>query len=278
MKSAEQRPGPGLRAPVMIASGCGGTGRELAPFLDLDQVPFVTRTLTRTPHAGGAMPRILETPSGLVHAVGLQNPGVDAFLADELPWLVRAGAQVFVSFCAGSLGEYAELTRTIASAAGVAGVEVNLSSPDADSAGAFDAREPFHAASVVGAVRRELPRDLGLLVKVRPELARVVETARAAHEAGATAVVVGNALPAVMPDGRPAGLSGPAIRPLTMACLRAVATQATQVELIGAGGISRVSHARAHLAAGAVAVQVGTAVLQDPTVVARLIRELEESP
>ena len=268
----------GLRGPVMVASGCGGTGRELVPFVDLDRVPFVTRTLTRTAQAGGLMPRIVETPSGLLHAVGLHNPGIETFLADELPVLVRAGAQVFVSLCAGSLGEYAELTRTVAAAPGIAGIEVNLSSPDAETVGAFDAREPFHAASAIAAVRRELPRDMALLVKLRPDLTRVVETARAVHDAGASGVVVGNSVPAAMPDGRPAGLSGPAIRPITLACVRAVASHLPSLPLIGAGGITQVADARAHLDAGAVAVQVGTGLLHDPTLVARLAHDLQESP
>ena len=99
-----------LTSPVMVAAGCGGTGRELAAFTDLSGLGgFVTRSITLAPRSGGTHPRILETPSGLVHAVDLQNPGVDQFLALELPWLVRQGAQVFVSMVGRSLGEYAEL-------------------------------------------------------------------------------------------------------------------------------------------------------------------------
>ncbi|GGD19865.1 tRNA-dihydrouridine synthase [Nocardioides daphniae] len=267
-----------LAHPVMVASGCGGTGRELAPYVDLDGLAFVTRTLTREPHPGSAMPRVLESPSGLLHAVGLHNPGIEVFLSDELPWLVRAGARVLVSFCATSLGEYAELTRLLAGAPGLGGVEVNLASPDADAVGAFDAREPFHAASAVAAVRRELPADLALLVKVRPDPVRVVETARAVRDAGAGAVVVGGALAAAMPDGRPAGLSGPAIRPVTLAATRAVRRAAPEVPVVACGGVTAPEHVRAYLDAGAVAVQVGTGLLHDPTLITRLAHDLEETP
>src|SRR5690606_26557960 len=127
---------------------------------------------TRDPHPGGPMPRVAPSPGGLLHAVGLANPGVETFLADELPWLVRQGARVVVSFCAASLGEYAEMTRILARAPGIAGVEVNLSAPDTAGLDVFDAREAYHAASVVSAVRRELPTDLGLWVKLRPDPTR----------------------------------------------------------------------------------------------------------
>lgn len=266
----------GLRTPVVVAAGCGGTGRELAAFTDLDGLGFVTRTLTLVPHAGGAMPRVVPSPSGLLHAVGLANPGVEAFVADELPWLVRQGVRVIASLSAASLGEYAELTRRVARAPGLVGVEVNLSSPDADGAGAFDAREAFHAASAVAAVRRELPADMALTVKLRPEPVRVAETARAVHDAGAGAVVVGNALAAAMPDGRAAGLSGPAIRPVALAAVATVARAG--VPVIGCGGVRSAADARAHLDAGALAVQVGSGLLHDPTLVRRLVHDLQESP
>lgn len=264
----------GLRTPVMVAAGCGGTGRELAAYADLDGLGLVTRTLTRAPHAGGPMPRVLPSPSGLLHAVGLANPGVDAFVADELGWLVRQGVRVLASVSAASLGEYADVTRVLARAPGLVGVEVNLSSPDAE--GAFEAREPYLAASVVSAVRRELPADLTLLVKLRNDPARVAETARAVRDAGATAVVVGNALQAALPDGRPAGLSGPAIRPVALAAVAAVAR--ADVPVVGCGGITTPDHVRAHLDAGAVAVQVGTGLLHDPTLVSHLVRDLQERP
>jgi dihydroorotate dehydrogenase (NAD+) catalytic subunit len=265
----------GWANPVMVASGCGGTGRELAPYVDPARLgAFVTRSVTTTPRPGHEPPRILETPSGLVNAVGFQNPGIDAFLSDELPWLVEHGVTVVVSVAGRSLGEYAELARRVGRAPGVAAVEVNVSAPAADGSGVFDVREPFHAGGAVAAVRRELPRDLPVLAKLRSDLVRVVEAARTVVDAGAAAVVVGNALPAGLPDGRPGGLSGPAIRPLALRCVAEVRAHLPDVEVIGCGGISTADDARTFLAAGATAVQVGTALLHDPTTVARMIDDL----
>ncbi|WP_426246323.1 tRNA-dihydrouridine synthase [Nocardioides sp. LHG3406-4] len=265
-----------LNHPVMIASGCGGTGRELAPYLDLDGFAFVTRTLSRDPRVGTTASRMAEAPSGLLNTLGVHNPGLAHFLDEELPWLVGAGAQVFVSVAGATLGEYAELARLIGRAPGVAGIEVNVSLPDPGGAGIFEAREPFHAASAVAAVRRETPSDLPVLAKLRPDVSRVVEAARAVVEAGATAVVVGNAVPAAMPDGRPAGLSGPAIAPIALRCVSEVCGRLPDVTVIGCGGVAEAAGARALLGAGAVAVQVGTALLRDPTTATRLVADLQE--
>lgn len=269
----------GLTNPVMVASGCGGTGRELAAYTELNTLGgFVTRSITVASRTGGGAPRILETPSGLVHAVGLQNPGLDQFLALELPWLVQQGARVFVSVVGSSLGEYAELARRLGLAPGLVGLEVNLSAPDAPGSGVFDVREPFHAASVVAAVRRGLPRGTPVLAKLRTDLVRVGETTRAVLDAGADGVVVGDALPAAMPDGRPAGLSGPAIRPLALRCLTEALVAAGDAPVVACGGITTADDARSALALGATAVQVGTALLHDPTTAGRLATELNGRP
>ncbi len=266
-----------LQAPVMVAAGCGGTGRELAAYGDLaDLGGFVTRSITISARQGGPGPRVLETPSGLVHAIDLQNPGIDQFLALELPWLLQQGARVFVSIVGRSLGEYAELARRLGLAPGIAGIEVNLSPPDAAAAGVFDVREPFHAASVVAAVHRDLPRGTPVLAKLRSDVLRVAESARSVLDAGADAVVVGNALPAAMPDGRPAGLSGPATRPLALRCLVEVVTAAPGATVVACGGIASSDDARAALDNGASAVQVGTGLLHDPTTAHRLLAEIQE--
>lgn len=261
--------------PVLTASGCGGTGRDLAAYGELSVLGgFVTRSVTRLPRPGGAAPRLAESPSGLVNAVGFQNPGVEAFLADELPQLVGTGVTVVVSIAGHSLGEYAELSRSVGRAPGVTAVEVNLSAPDPVGTGLFDAREPFQAASVVGSCRRDLGAGVVLLAKLRSDVGRVVETARAVVDAGADAVVVGNALPAAMPDGRPAGLSGPAIRPQAIRCVAEVAAALPDTAVVGCGGIMDAADARAFLTAGARAVQVGTALFHDPTTAFRIATEL----
>ena len=267
-----------LANPVLVASGCGGTGRELAAYGALDAVAgFVTRSITVSARPGGPTPRIVETPSGLVHAVGLQNPGLDHFLATEVPWLVQRGVRVFVSIVGRSLGDYAELARRLGRSPGVAGIEVNLAEPDALSSGVFDVREPFHAASVVSAVQRDLPRGMPVLANLRSDVLRVVESARTVLDAGAAAVVVGGALPAAMPDGRPGGLSGPAIRPLALRCVAEVHAAVPEAQIVGCGGIVTADDARAYLAAGATAVQVDP-LLHDPTTATRLVADLEDPP
>jgi dihydroorotate dehydrogenase (NAD+) catalytic subunit len=267
--------------PVLVASGCGGTGRELAAYGDLATVGgFVTRSLTRLARPGAASPRLVESPSGLVNSIGLQNPGVEAFLRDELPPLRDSGVAVVVSIAGHSLGEYAELSRTVGRADGVAAVEVNLSLPDPVGTGQLDAREPYQAVSIVGACRRDLRAGVLLLAKLRNDVTRVVETARVVAGAGADAVVVGNAVPAAMPDGRPGGLSGPAIRPQAQRCVSEVAAALPDVPVVGCGGIMDADDARAFLAAGARAVQVGTALFHDPTTAFRIAQELclDETP
>ncbi len=265
--------------PVLVASGCGGTGRDLAAYGDLASLGgFVTRSVTRLARPGGEPPRLVESPSGLVNAIGLQNPGVEAFLRDELPFLLDSGVPVVVSIAGHSLGEYAELARTVGRAERVVAVEVNLSVPDPVGSGQLDAREPYQAASVVGSCRRDLRAGVLLLAKLRSDVSRVVETTRAVAGAGADAVVVGNALPAAMPDGRSGGLSGPAIRPQALRCVSEVASAVPDVAVVACGGIMDAADARDFLAAGARAVQVGTALFHDPTTAFRIADELREAP
>lgn len=267
-----------IPGPVMVAAGCGGTGRELEPYAGpegLAGLDFVTRSITLDPRTGGPGPRVVEVPGGLVNAVGLPNPGLEHFLATELPWLVRAGARVTVSIAGATMGEYADLARRLSRAPGVAGLEVNVGAPDEVGARLFEVREPYHSASVIAAVRREFPADRPVLAKLRPDVSRVVEGARSCHEAGATAVVIGNAVPAAFPDGRAGGLSGPAIAPIALRCVGAVRDALPDLPTIGCGGVHDLASARAYLAAGATAVQVGTALLHDPTTVARLRADLE---
>ncbi len=268
-----------LSGPVLVASGCGGTGRELAAYGALAELGgFVTRSITLNPRDGASGLRIHESPAGLVNAIGLQNPGVDQFLATEMPWLAQQGTRIVVSIVASSLGEYAELTRRLGRSPGVAAIEVNLSVPDAVGTGAFDIREPFHAARIVSAVLQDLPRGVPVLAKLRPDPARVVETARSVLDAGAAAVVVGNAVLAALPDGRPAGLSGPAILPIALRCVADVCAALPGAQVVGGGGISTTADARAFLSVGAVAVQIGTALLHDPTTAARVAADLRGAP
>jgi dihydroorotate dehydrogenase (NAD+) catalytic subunit len=269
-----------LADPVMVAAGCGGTGRELEPFLDLAGLgAFVTRSVTLDPRAGRRPPRTVETPSGLLTDTGLQGPGLQGFLATELPWLAQRKVRTVVSIAGRDLGEWSELARRVGLSPGVAAVEVNLSWPDRWAAGC----DSYQAGKVVAAVRRDLPRGVLLLAKIACDLQSVVDVTRAVVRAGADAVVVGHGLPGMVLDPdtlnpSPAGaggvLGGPAVLPVTLRCLWEVHDALPDVPLVGSGGVGSGYDALSVLAAGARAVQVGSTLLHDPAAPQRVVAEL----
>jgi dihydroorotate dehydrogenase (NAD+) catalytic subunit len=261
-----------LTSPVLTAAGCGGP--ELAPFTDLAALgAVVTRTVTLDAQAGSPPPRVAETPSGLLHATGAQNPGLQGFLATELPWYARQGVRAVVSISAGSLAEYGELARRLATASGVSAVEVHLTVPDA-----------YQTGKVLHVVRRDLPSGTAVLAKPAPG-GHVVDQARAAVDNGADAVVLCQGFPALALDPdtlRPvlgAGrglLSGPAVHALALRCVWDVHAALPDVPLVGVGGISSGFDALAMLAAGATAVQLGSVLLRDPSAATRVRHELHD--
>lgn len=271
-----------LANPVMVASGCGGTGRELEAHLDLSLLgALVTRSVTLDARAGGPPPRVVETPSGLLSDPGLQGPGLQGFLAVELPWLAQRQVRTVVSIAGRTLGEWAELARRVGLSPGVAAVEVNLAWPAGSAAG----RDPYQAGKIVAAVRRDMPRGIPVLAKVSADVDHVVDVARAVVKAGADVVVVGHGLPGLAIDPltlRPAlgsgrgRLSGPAVHAVSLRCVWEVYEALPEVPLIGAGGVRDGFDALAMLTAGASAVQVGTTVLGDPTAPRRIVQELGE--
>jgi dihydroorotate dehydrogenase (NAD+) catalytic subunit len=273
-----------LPNPVMVAAGCAVAGRELTPFLDPAALgAFVTRSITLDPCAGWPTPRLLETPSGVLSAVGLQNPGLQAFLATELPWLAHRRARTIVSIAGTTLGQYAELARHLGNAPGVCGIEVNLAAPNEEANGRAFGREPYQAAKVLAVVRRDVPRGIPVLAKLdaAPDVADV---ARAVVKAGADAVVLVNAVAGLAIDPatlRPAlgtpvgGLSGPAIHAQAVRCVWEVHAALPGLPVVGVGGISTGFDALEMLLAGATAVQVGTAVLHDPGAPAHVLAGLE---
>jgi dihydroorotate dehydrogenase (NAD+) catalytic subunit len=271
-----------LSNPVLVASGCAASGRELEPFVDLAELgALVTRSVTLDPHAGGPPPRAVETPSGLLGDTDVQSIGLQTFLATELPWLAQRRVRTIVSIAGRNLGEWAELARRVGLSPGVSGVEVNLAWPPGSAAG----RDSYQAGKILGAVRRDLPRGVPLLAKVAPEVHHVVDVARASVKAGADVVVVGHGLPGLVLDPEtlrpalgsgPGSLSGPAVHPVALRCLWEVHAALPDVPLVGSGGVRTGLDALAMLAAGARAVQVGTAVLHDPAAPLRILSELTE--
>lgn len=268
-----------LANPVIVAAGCGGTGRELEPFLDLAGLGgFVTRSVTLDPRAGRRPPRAVESPAGLVSATGLQGPGLQGFLATELPWLAQRKVRTVVSVAGQNLGEWAELARRVGLSPGVAAVEVNLAWPDGSLAG----RDSYQAGKIIAAVRRDMPRGVQVLAKVACDPHTVVDVTRAAVKAGADAVVVGHGLPALVLDPPTltpmlrGSLGGPAVLPVTLRCLWEVHAALPGVPLVGSGGVRTGYDALAMLAAGASAVQVGSTVLHDPGSPQRIVTELTD--
>ena len=271
-----------LPDPVMVASGCAGNGRELEPFVDLAELAaLVTRSVTLDPRAGGPLPRAVEAPSGLLRDDDVQGSGLHGFLATELPWLAQRRVRTVVSIAGRNLGEWAELARRVALSPGVAAVEVNLAWPRGSVAG----RDPYQAAKILAAVRRDTPRDVPVLAKVAPDPHRVVDVARAAVGEGVDVVVVGHGLPGLVLDldtllpalgGGPGTLSGPAVHAVALRCIWEVHAALPEVQVVGCGGVRSGVDALAMLAAGAHAVQVGTTVLGDPGAPERIRSELDD--
>ena len=264
--------GLAMPSPVMTAAGCGG--RELAAYTDLSALgALVTRTVTLDTRAGSPPPRVVETPSGVVSAVGLQNPGLQGFLTTDLPWFAQQKVRTVVSVSAGSLAEYGELARRLATPPGVDAVEVHLEVSDAHQTG-----------KAVHVVRRDLPHGMPVLAKLAAG-GDVASLARAAVDNGADAVVVTQGFPALVIDpvtlrpalgAGPGLLTGPAVHALALRCVWDVHQALPHVPVVGAGGIRTGFDALAMLLAGATAVQLGSVLLRDPSAADRVTRELSD--
>lgn len=278
--------GLALPNPVMAASGCAGSGRELAAFFDVaDLAAFVTRSLTLDPRAGHPAPRLVETAGGMLHSVGLQGPGISGFLATELPWLAQRSTRTIVSIAGSTLGEYGELARRLGSSPGVTGVEINLSRRNSESSHRVFAGDTYQAAKVTSVVRRDSPRGMPVLAKLAPDVHNLVDIARAVVDAGADGVVLINGPRGMAIDSvtlRPAlgagigALSGPAIRTLAVRCVWEVREAMPSVPIIGVGGVRTGLDVLELCLAGAGAVQVGATILSDPSAPTRILSELRD--
>jgi dihydroorotate dehydrogenase (NAD+) catalytic subunit len=275
-----------LPNPVLAAAGCAGAGRELAHFTDVARVgALVSKSIMTEPRTGNPAPRLAETPSGLLNSIGLQGPGVDAFLQRDLPWLLSRGARVIVSVAGQTIHEYGALASRLSDAPGVSAVEVNLSCPNAEQTGRPFALDPETAGQVVAAVRASLRRDIPVFAKLSPDSADLVAVAGACAASGADGLSVINVLLGMAIDpwtARPAlagtygGLSGPAIRPVAVRCIWQVHEAFPELPIIGTGGVRTGRDALELMLAGASAIAVGTAIVHDPSACSRVLRELEE--
>ena len=275
-----------LPNPILTASGCAGAGRELAHYIDVARLgAIVTKSVMLAPRAGRPTPRMAETPSGMLNSIGLQGPGIDAFLQRDLPWLLARGARAVVSIAGGTVDEYAELAGRLSDAAGVTAVEVNISCPNVEDRGQVFACDPAASAAVTTAVRGRLRYDVPVFMKLSPDVTDIVAVARACVEAGADGLSMINTLLGLVIDtdtmrpalaGTTGGLSGPAIRPVAVRCVWQVRAALPDVPIIGMGGVRSGRDALELILAGAAMVSVGTAIFHDPSACARILRELEE--
>jgi dihydroorotate dehydrogenase (NAD+) catalytic subunit len=275
-----------LPNPVLAASGCAGAGRELAQFIDVARVgAIISKSIMTEPRTGNPAPRLAETPSGVLNSVGLQGPGIDAFLQRDLPWLLSRGARAVVSIAGQTVREYGALAARLSDAAGVSAVEVNLSCPNAEDAGRLFALDPQPAGTVVAAVRGSLRYDIPVFAKLSPDVTDIVAVAGACVAAGADGLSLINVLLGMAIDTarlRPAlagtygGLSGPAVRPVAVRCIWQVREAFPDVPIIGTGGVRTGRDALELLLAGASMIGVGTAIVNDPSACSRVVRELEE--
>ncbi|HEY4025195.1 MAG TPA: dihydroorotate dehydrogenase [Candidatus Dormibacteraeota bacterium] len=272
--------GVGLKTPVMAASGTFGYGTEV-PLCDRTCLGgMVSKGIFLRPRPGTPAPRIVETPSGMLNAIGLQGPGVDALIRDYAPLWANWDFPVLVNVNGETVEEYGELAARLDGVPGVAGVEVNISCPNVREGGMFFGNDPSAAAAVTAAVRRRT--RLPVWVKLTPAVTDIAVVARACEQAGADALSAVNTFVGMSFDlgtGRPrlafgtGGLSGPAIRPLAVHLAHRTA-RAVSIPVVGIGGIATAADAMEFLLAGCRAVQVGTATFVDPNAIGKVVEGL----
>lgn len=273
--------------PVFTASGCAAAGQELDQFFDVAALGgVVTKSIMLDARSGRSTPRMAETPSGMLNSIGLQGPGIEAFLDRDLPWLALRGVRAVVSIAGGCVADYAELASRLQGRPGLAMVEVNISCPNVEDRGQVFACDTRAASGVVGAVRKNTDPAVPVFAKLSPDVTDIAAIAAACVDAGADGLSVINTLLGMVIDTttmRPAlagvtgGLSGPAIRPVAVRCVWQVHRALPDVPILGMGGIRTGLDALEFLLAGASAVSVGTAVFGDPTAPMRILTELGEA-
>lgn len=269
-----------LQNPVLVASGTFGYAKEMTAYVDFKKIGgIIPKTVTPQPRAGNPPPRTVETASGLLNSIGLDNDGFYQFIAEKLPYLADLGTSVIVNIAAKTNDEFRRMADTLNAAAGVAGVELNISCPNV-SGGVDFGTNPDLAADVVKTVCSA--GDLPVIAKLTPNVTSVIPIAQAVADAGADAVSLINTFQGMAIDWKRrqpilgnvlGGLSGPAIKPLALRIVWQVA-QAVDIPIIGVGGVQSLDDLMEFIVAGASAVQVGTANFYNPGLSERLVSEL----
>jgi dihydroorotate dehydrogenase (NAD+) catalytic subunit len=273
-------------SPLFTASGCASSGKELAQFIDLREIgAVVTKSVMSKPRHGRPTPRMAETPSGMINSIGLQGPGIDAFLAHDLPWLVSQKARVIVSIAGETVEEYATLARKVRSAPGISALEVNISCPNVENRGLVFACDPEASRRVIDGVRKTLGGELPIIAKLSPDVTDLVSIAKGVVDAGADALALINTVLSMVINldtmrphlaGKTGGLSGPAIRPIAVRAIYQVHDALPHVPILGMGGVSSGRDALELILAGARGVSIGTASFGDPAAIITIQQELIE--
>ncbi|MFM7499192.1 MAG: dihydroorotate dehydrogenase [Actinomycetota bacterium] len=275
-----------LPNPILTASGCAANGKELSAFFPLGEIgAVVTKSVMNHPRSGRATPRMAETPSGMLNAIGLQGPGIDNFLREDLPWLVEHGARTIVSIAGESVEEFATLSRKVRNAPGVSALEVNISCPNVENRGLVFACDRSSAREVIEAVKRSVGNSLPIMAKLSPDVTDIVSIAEEVVSAGADGLAMINTLLGMVINtetmrphlaNKTGGLSGPAIRPVAVRAIYQVHQAMPKVPIVGMGGVLTGNDAFELVLAGASAISIGTATFHDPSAPVRIKDELEE--
>ena len=274
-----------LTNPVIAASGTFGYGLEFAHLVDLNCLGgFVTKGISREPIDGAPAPRLCETPSGMLNAVGLQNVGVEAFVQDKLPLLRKYNTHVIVNVFGYCQDDYVEVIQRLEQAEGISAYELNISCPNVKKGGMQFGSDPGLVEEVVSGARKAA-QNRPLWVKLMPLVTDIGLIGRAAEAAGADALTVANTYPAMAIDFRrqrsrlgnlTGGLSGPAIKPITLKLVWEVC-KAVKIPIVGLGGVETAEDVLDYMSVGASAVQVGTASFSDPTASEAIVGRLPEA-
>ena len=277
-----------LANPVFTASGTCGYADELADFMDVNRLGgFITKSITLKPREGNATPRIVETDSGMLNAIGLANIGLDKFIEEKLPILEKMTAAVFVNVAGQTIDEYVAVAQRLASEKAIAGFELNISCPNVKKGGISFGTEPEQVKEITSAVKEAVGQKV-LMVKLSPTVTDISVIARAAVEAGADALSLVNTFTAMVVDietrkpilaNRTGGLSGPAIKPIAVHLVNKVYNEVAKsrgIPVLGVGGIRTASDAIEFIIAGASAVGIGTANFIEPGCTAKIVEDIKK--
>ena len=272
--------------PIFTASGCASSGQELSQFFPLTELgAVVTKSIMTKARTGRATPRMAETPSGMLNSIGLQGPGIDTFLENDITWLIENNAKIVVSIAGETVEEYGVLARRLRAVSGISAVEVNISCPNVENRGQVFSCHPDTSTAVIESVRRNIGGELPIIAKLSPDVTDIVAIAKAVIDAGVDGLALINTLLGMVIDtnsmkpklaGKTGGLSGPAIRPVAVRAIYQVHQAFPNIPIVGMGGVATGRDAFELVLAGASAVSIGTASFGNPTAALQVKNELAD--